>query len=735
MKYIVFISFFLSSFIMVSVGQNSELIHIETERLSLIFTSQLGEKAIFQYFGDKLSTTPLQISKERFKMNQDIKESTAPEIFPAYGRRLYMEPAIRLVHQDGVLTTDLVYDSHHTKDIDDNVTETVIRLKDKIYPVWVDLQFKAYRKENVISQSVCVSHNESKPVMIEELASSYLPLTAQSYYLTHFSGTWANEMQLIEEKLTPGIKKVESKKGVRTTQSESPSFLLSLNNPVQENSGEIYAGSLAWSGNYKLSFEFDEFGRLHVLSGMNPFASSYKLKAGESFQTPENIMTYSSSGMGEISRNYHNWSRKYALAHGGQLRPVVLNSWEGAYFSFNEQTIMEMIDHAAEFGVEMFVMDDGWFGNKYPRNNDREGLGDWQVNRKKIPGGIDFLARYAVNKGLRFGIWIEPEMVNPKSELAEKHPEWIVKSGDREMLTIRNQWLLDLSNPKVQDFVVKTFNDVLSLSEHISYIKWDANRHVDNVGSDYLGAEEQTHFWIEYTRGLYKVYERIRVSHPDVMIQLCSSGGGRLDFGALRFHDEFWASDNTNPLNRLFIQYSTSLFFPAMATASHVSTSPNHQTGMVTPLKFRFDVAMSQRLGLELQLKDIAGDDKVFVTEAIRTYKKIRPIVQFGDLYRLLSPNNEGGWSASLYVDRKQSHAVLFAYSLEFHSRTEYFECKLKGLDPNKRYRLEELNTRNNRKSFWADGKTFTGEELMKIGINLQIEAIFDSSVILLSEI
>lgn len=735
MKNIFLTGLLLSFFILPSIGQNTELIRIETERLSLIFTAQKGDKAVFQYFGDKLQANPMQISKDRFKMNQDTRESTAPEVFPAYGGRLYSEPAIRLTHQDGVLTTDLVFNSYQTDKIDENVTETTIRLKDKIYPVSVDLQFKAYRKENVISQSVSVTHKEDQSIVIEELASCYLPLAAQSYYLTHFTGTWAHEMQLVEEELTPGIKKIESKKGVRTTQSESPSFLLSLNGPARENSGEIYAGSLAWSGNYKLSFELDEFGRLQILSGMNPFASSYKLRKGEIFVTPEAIFTYSLSGMGGISRNYHDWSRKYSLAHGDQMRPVVLNSWEGAYFSFNEKTITEMIDHAAEFGVEMFVLDDGWFGNKYPRDNDREGLGDWQVNTKKLPRGIDYLATYAVDKGVKFGIWIEPEMVNPKSELALKHPEWIVKSGEREILTIRNQWLLDLSNPKVQDFVVKTFNDVLSLSKNISYIKWDANRHVDNVGSEYLGSEYQTHFWIEYTRGLYKVYERIREAHPDIMIQLCSSGGGRLDFGALRFHDEFWASDNTNPLNRLFIQYSNSLFFPAMATASHVSTSPNHQTGMETPLKFRFDVAMSQRLGLELQPKDIAGDDKKFAIEAISTYKKIRPIVQFGDLYRLLSPYDKGGWSASVYVDKDKSKAVLFAYSMKFHSRTEFFECKLNGLDPNKKYKLEELNTVGNRRNFWGNGKIFTGEELMKIGINLDIEAIFDSSIILLSEV
>lgn len=722
----------LSLFCIKSTGQNKQTISIETENLAMIFTATENERIIFQYWGSKIDGIA-SFQDRKFKGQPDTGDDFAPQLYPAYGGRYYLNPALKLTHDDGVLTTDLIYTGHKTEALDSNTTKTVITLKDKLYPVYIDIVFTAYKEENIISQSATIRHSEKNNIIVENLASSYIPLHAQSYYLTHFNGTWAHEMQMEEEELTHGTKVIESKKGTRATQAENPSFLLSLDTPANENTGEVYAGSLAWSGNYKLSFEVDETGRLSIISGMNPFASTFHLEPGKELNTPEMILTYSPKGVGQISRNYHDWARKYGMTHGDKLHPIVLNSWEGAYFSFDEKTLTDMMDNAAKFGVEMFVLDDGWFGNKYPRNGDNAGLGDWQVNKKKLPRGIGYLADYAVSKGLKFGIWIEPEMVNPDSELAKKHPEWIVKSGKRDILPMRNQWLLDLSNPDVQDFIVKTFDDVIALSSNISYVKWDANRHVDNVGSDYLPKDKQTHFWYEYTKGLYSVYERIRAKHPDIQIQLCSSGGGRVEYGALKFHDEFWASDNTNALDRIFIQYGTNLFFPAIATASHVSTSPNHQTGMMAPLKFRFDVAMSGRLGMELQPKDIQGNDYDFAIKAIENYKKIRPIVQFGDLYRLVSPYSKNGWASHMYVAKDKKQAVYFAYSLKYHGRTTYLETKLNGLDPDKKYKVTELNTRG-RGTFYGNGQVFTGDYLMKAGISLNIGNPYDSSVLLLTE-
>ena len=732
MKKIYLILAFLLSACSFVIAQSSSLIKIQTDETMMVLSGIVNQKLEFFYWGDKISGK-LNFTERRQKNQPDTNNEMFPQAYPSYGERFYLTPALKLTHVDGVLTTDLIYSKHTVKNIDSNIIETTISLKDKIYPVYVDLIFKAYQKENIISQSVTIKHDEKGILNVENIASSYLPLHAKSYYLTHFNGTWAREMQATEEKLTRGIKVIESKKGVRATQAESPSFILSLDAPMQEDQGEVYAGTLAWSGNYKLSFEVDEAGRLGIVSGINPFASDFKLNAKEELKMPEMLLTYSSRGVGKTSRNFHDWARKYGMQHGSKEHPIILNSWEGAYFDFDEATIIEMIDNAAKFGVEMFVLDDGWFGNAYPRNGDNAGLGDWQVNIAKLPNGIDYLAQHTVNKGMKFGIWIEPEMVNPDSELAKKHPEWLVQSGKRDILPMRNQWLLDLTNPKVQDFVFKTFDEVVSQSSHISYIKWDANRHVDNVGSTYLPNNKQSHFWYEYVQGLYKVYERIRQKYPEIQIQLCSSGGGRVEYGALKFHDEFWASDNTNALDRIFIQYGTNLFFPAIATGSHVSTSPNHQTGMMLPLKFRFDVAMSGRLGMELQPKDLTGDEYEFAAKAVATYKDIRPTIQFGDLYRMISPYSGSGWASHMYVSKDRKEAVFFAYSIENHGRTEYFETKLKGLDPSKNYKLTEINIKDYSK-FGQTGNVFSGDYLMKAGIILPIGNPFDSVVLQITE-
>lgn len=724
---------FIAALFLSLLCQAQEMIRISTSDHEMVMAAYNAGPVHFVYWGEKVQgdAFPFQPGKNQ----PDTQDDITPRIYPSYGGRHYLTPALRLTHSDGVLTTDLVYAGHTVSVLDENRKETVISLKDRIYPVTVSVRYLAYQKENVVAQSVTLSHSEPSHVVVESIASSFIPFHADSYWLTHFNGTWAHEMQLEEERLTHGQKVIESKKGVRATQSENPSFILSLDGPLAEDSGEVYAGALAWSGNYRLVFELDETGRLGVTSGINPFASELILEPGKCLETPQMILSYSPSGAGQLSRNMHDWARRYGMTHGDVLHPVLLNSWEGAYFTFDEKTITDMIDKAASAGVEMFVLDDGWFGNRYPRNGDNAGLGDWQVNRKKLPRGIDHLADHAVSKGMKFGIWIEPEMVNPDSDLAHKHPEWIVRSGEREVLTMRNQWLLDLTNPEVQDFIVKTFDEVLGQSDNISYVKWDANRHVDNVGSTYLPADRQSHFWYEYVRGLYDVYERIRAKHPDIMIQLCSSGGGRLDYGALKYHDEFWASDNTNALDRIYIQHSTNLLFPAIATGSHVSTSPNHQTGMLIPLKFRFDVAMGGRLGLELQPSSLVGEEYDFACKAITVYKDfVRPLVQLGDLYRLESPYSGTGWSSHMHVAKDKSEAVMFAYCMKYNGRTTYFSTRLKGLEPESVYKVEEINE-GSVPAFPAGTMTCTGDYLMKVGLQLRINKPFSSCILKFSKI
>ena len=467
-------------------------IDIHTDGLSLVFAAAPGSVLTQCHFGARIDNpAPLAVS------------GTGIPAYPTAEGFDFRNPALRVTHADGDPNTELRYVSHSSKQLaDGNVTETVIRLNDRCQALDVELLFTAYARENVITTHVLIHNREKGAVELRDFYSSALSLRAGKYLLTHLYGAWAREAQVEHTQLDHGSKSIESSRGVRTTHTEQPAFLLTLDSDsFSEDYGEVIAGALAWSGNFRLNFEVDESDRLTVLAGANPAGSEYTLRPDETFRTPEMIYTYSNQGAGGASRNLHDWARHYGVYRNTHTVPTLLNSWEGAYFNFDFKTLAGMIDDAAAMGLEMFVLDDGWFGNKYPRNSSGAGLGDWQVNVRKLPEGIDSIASYAHARGLKFGIWIEPEMVNPKSELAERHPDWIVRMPGREAPLSRNQWLLDLTNPAVQDFVFGVFDQTMQLSKKIDYIKWDANRNACNIGSAYLPATEQTRFWFDYTQG------------------------------------------------------------------------------------------------------------------------------------------------------------------------------------------------------------------------------------------
>ena len=517
----------------VSAAAPQQLIDIRTDDVSIVLAARPDGEVHFRHFGSRIDDpSPLA----DYKSSRRADHGTDDLACPAMGGRNFREPALRITHADGDMNTDLRYVSHSSRQLaDPNVTETVVKMTDCCQALDVELVFTAYARENVITTHTVIRNREEGPVTLHSFYSSAVTLKSDKYLLTHLYGAWAREAQVDHTLLTHGSKSIESMREVRTTHTENPAFMLTLGSgSFSENCGEVIAGALAWSGNFRLNFEVDEYDVLTVLAGANPNGSEYRLRPGESFTTPEMIYTHSLRGAGGASRNLHDWGRNYGVYHAERVVPTLLNSWEGAYFDFDAKVLKQMIDDAASMGLEMFVLDDGWFGNKYPRNAANAGLGDWQVNRKKLPAGIDDIASYAHRKGLKFGIWIEPEMVNLKSELAERHPDWIVRPPKREAPETRKQWLLDLSNPAVQDFVFETFDNTMKLSDKIDYIKWDANRNANNVGSAYLPADEQSHFWIDYAQGFYKVMERIRAKYPDVLIQACASGGGRVEYGALQ---------------------------------------------------------------------------------------------------------------------------------------------------------------------------------------------------------
>jgi alpha-galactosidase len=386
--------------------------------------------------------------------------------------------------------------------------------------------------------------------------------------------------------------------------------------------------------------------------------------------------------------------------------------------------MLQMMDDISKFGGELFVMDDGWFGNKYQRNNDSSTLGDWVVDKKKLPGGIKSLVDAARQKNIKFGIWIEPEAVNTKSELFDKHPEWVLQTKGRELKLGRGgtQLVLDMTNPEVQDFAFKIVDDLLTQYPEIAYIKWDANASIQNVGSLYLPMEKQSNLYVDYHLGLLKVLQRIREKYPNVVIQDCASGGGRANYGLLPYFDEFWTSDNTDALQRVFIQWGTSLFFPANAMAAHINHCPYWNTGgRVIPIKFRCDVAMSGRLGIELQPKDMTDEERQQCTTCFKDYKELREVVQTGNLYRLVNPYNRKGVASLMYVDDAQQQGALFVYKTDNYYNQSLPRIRLAGLDPDKTYTITEKNVRVWKEPCSLSGKQFSGRFLMEVGIEVPL--------------
>lgn len=681
--------------------QDGRRIVIETRHTLLAYTAGSNHRLYQLYLGRKPADTSILADGK-----------PGHEAYPGAGMDDLFSPAIRMVHADGNPSLELQYAGHGVVSQGKDVVETVIRLKDPVYPVEVVLHVTAFYEEDVLTIRASIVHHEKKAVVLTQYASSFLHFDADHYWLTQFHGDWAHEMNMQESELTGGIRILDSKLGVRADMYQSPLFFLSLGQPSDETHGDVIAGTLAWTGNYQFLFETDQRNSLRVSSGINPYASEYTLEPGEVFETPAAIFTYSTEGKGQASRNLHRWARSYSVLDGDKPRLTLLNNWEATRMAFDQSRLVQLFDGASRMGVDLFLLDDGWFGNKYPRDDDKAGLGDWQENKKKLPDGLGYLVREAGKRGLQFGIWLEPEMVNPKSELYEQHPDWVLKLPNRPENYSRNQLVLDLVNPAVQDLVFKTIDDLLTRNPGIAYIKWDCNRPMTNSWSPTL-KDHPSHLFIEYTRSLYKVLERVRAKYPHLPMMLCSGGGGRTDYGALKYFTEFWPSDNTDGLERVYIQWGYSYFFPANTIAAHV-TNWGKQS-----LKFRTDVAMMGKLGYDIKTEDFTPAEWTFTQEALRTYKRLSPVIWQGDLYRLISPY-EANRAVLQYVSEDKNKAVLFHYILNPRYRETFSRVRLQGLDPDKRYLVREVNLAPGTKSVNPDdGKVWSGYDLLHTGLNL----------------
>ena len=695
----------------VALPTMAEKVSVNTKGMSLILDVENGKPAQYLYFGTKLNPNDLQ--------NLKVATDGRMDAYPAYGLNTPAEAALAMRHSDGNLSTALVATGCDVKN-EGNASVTTVHLKDPVYNIKVDLKYRAYNDVDMIEAWTEILNGEKGTVTLTTFASAMLPIRRGDVWMSHLSGTWAAEGQLSHEKLQPGEFVIRNNDGTRNSHTDHAEVMFSLDGKGQENAGNVIGAALVYSGNYKLKTVTDDTEYHYFFAGINEQNSEYHLKKGETFKTPALALTYSTQGLSGASRNFHKWGRKYILAHGDKERDILLNSWEGVYFDINQKGMDQMMADIHSMGGELFVMDDGWFGTKYPRVTDNCALGDWVVDTKKLPNGIEGLLSDARKNQVKFGIWIEPEMTNTTSMLYEKHPDWVIKAPKRDAVLGRGgtQLVLDLSNPKVQDFVFGVVDNLLTKYPDIAYIKWDANMAIMNHGSQYLSAADQSHLYIAYHQGFAKVIDRIRAKYKDVVIQCCASGGGRANWGMLRGFDEFWVSDNTDAMQRIYMQYGTSYFFPAIAMASHISAVPNHTVFRTTSLKYRIDVAMSGRLGMEIQPKNMTDEEKALCRKAISEYKKIRPVVQFGDLYRLVSPYDNQGLSSIMYVSEAKDKAVFYWWKLANFYNVHLPRVKMAGLDENKMYKVKELDVIDN-KPLDCEGKSYSGKYLMEHGLEM----------------
>lgn len=633
--------------------------------------------------------------------------------YPAWGSLYYREPCLKATFADGVRDTRLVYDEHRVEE--GETPELVIVLRDRHYPLRVTLHYRLFEEQDLVERYVVVSNEGSEPVTLEEALSAvwHVP-RGYGYRLTHLAGQFAGETQVYREGVSPGKKVLESRRGI-TSHHANPFFVLDWGNAT-EDAGEVWFGALGWSGNWKITVDHDAHGYLQVSGGVNDFDFSWHLEGGEEFTTPSFIGGYTREGFGGASRNLHRHALDHLLPSKGS-RPVLYNSWEATYFDINEEGQGVLAERAASLGVELFVVDDGWFGE---RHDDRRGLGDWWVNPEKFPNGLQPLIEKVYSLGMSFGLWVEPEMVNEDSDLYREHPDWVYHFPNRELTESRNQLVLNLARDDVREHLFGVLDGLLT-DHAISFIKWDMNRPFSEPGWPEAPPERQQEIWVRHVWGVYEILERLRGKHPGVAFETCSGGGGRIDLGMFRFTDQAWVSDNTDPLDRLRIQEGFSMAYPARTMMCWVADSGKWVEGRESSVSYRFHSAMMGSLGIGGDLTQWSDEDLEEAHGLVEKYKEVREVVQGGDQYRLLSPR-EGDTTAVQYVGRDRSRSVLFVLRSAHQFPDPVPTIFLRGLKPEALYRTT------------IEEEPVSGEALMRRGIKVQLNEELSSIMVEVTE-
>lgn len=641
---------------------------------------------------------------------------TLPQEFPSYGVGDYRNNCVGVCQADGTRAADFRYVSWEIRegahkipglpclfDEDETAETLVIFLEDAASSLKLELYYVVFADRDVIARSARITNGGKEAIRLEKMMSACLELPNGSWEAIHFHGRHAMERRLERLPLMHGTMEVGSRRGTSSHQ-HNPGVILCSPDATEEHGG-CYGLSLIYSGNFSMEIEMDQMDSVRAVCGINPEFFEYRLEPGEAFDTPQLMMTYSGSGLSRMSANFHSIIR-YNLCRGKYKfarRPVLINNWEATYFDFNEEKILSIARQASELGIEMLVLDDGWFGS---RDSDNAGLGDWFVNTDKLKGGLTDLVTGINGLGMKFGIWIEPEMVNEDSRLYREHPDWALTIPGRKPCRSRNQLVLDMSRSEVRDYVFDSIAAVLK-SANVEYVKWDMNRSICDVYSAVLPKERQGEVYHRYVLGIYDLMERFTSSFPNILFEGCSGGGGRFDPAILYYSPQIWCSDDTDGIERLEIQYGTSFFYPISAVGSHVSAIPNHQTGRRTPLATRGVVAMAGSFGYEMDLNLLTEDEKEAVKAQVEDYKKYYDLIHNGDYYRLASPQGDSSFTAWQFVSGDKTRTLLNLVITHVRANAPDLWFKLRGLDPEKRYRLEE------------NGRIYSGSALMNAGISI----------------
>ncbi len=676
------------------------------------------------YYGASISDTDLSYLQSSLQMasfspnppdNSPFTLDTAFQEYPVNGTGDYRASALAILGENGSTATCLRYRSHAIRKgkyaleglpavyADESEAETLdILMEDPLTGAEVHLLYGVLDNYSAITRAAVIRNGGSAPFVIEKAASAALDFPAMDFDMVHLYGQWAGERQVCRAPLTHDIRTVASKRG-SSSHAHNP-FAALVSHSATETTGEAYGASLVYSGNFAIETECDALETTRLVMGVNPIDFAWTLNPGEAFTTPEAVLVYSNEGLGGMSRTYHKLYRSH-LCRGEwkeKIRPILVNNWEGTYFDFNEEKLLAIAKDAAELGIEMLVMDDGWFGK---RNDDRSSLGDWFVNEEKLKGGLKPLVEKVNALGLKFGIWFEPEMISPDSDLYRAHPDWTLCAPGREPSIARNQYVLDMTRKDVQDYLFGAISAILS-SANIAYVKWDFNRNLTEAASAKLPPERRKETFHRYVLGLYSLLDRLTSAYPHVLFEGCSGGGGRFDPAMLYYSPQIWTSDDTDAMERCRIQYGTSFVYPPSSISAHVSAVPNHQTGRVTSFETRGNVAMAGAFGYELDLTKLTAEEKDLVKKQVAQYHAYAPLVQGGDFYRLLSPFENENRCAWMSVSPDKSEAlVTFIVPKTRVNFNSYL--RLEGLDPKKKY-LDE-----------SAGRILSGDTLMNAGLNL----------------